>query len=138
MTETRYRTSHPLLIATPALQAWADEHGDHWLIDAVASHLFAGRDARRAQADPITFWTVTVRDDATEREPMAVLRGTDGGVISILTVASGDRPLVWPSTVAVTLKLWLPSSRAVSIGNDQAPVVTSAVTVPSGVVLPSR
>ena len=81
MTETRYRTSHPLLIATPALQAWADEHGAHWLIDAVASHLFAGRDARRAQADPITFWTVTVRDDATEREPMAVLRGTDGGVI---------------------------------------------------------
>ena len=64
--------------------------------------------------------------------------GADGGVISILTVASGDRPLVWPSTVAVTLKLWLPSSRAVSIGNDQAPVVASAVTVPSGVVLPSR
>ncbi|PHH07084.1 hypothetical protein CRX53_16850 [Leclercia adecarboxylata] len=63
--------------------------------------------------------------------------GAAGGVRSILTVAAGDWPLVWPSTVAVTLKLWLPSPR-VETGNVQAPEVASAVTVPSAVVLPSR
>lgn len=79
--ETRYRTSHPALVSTDTLHAWADENGAHWLIDAVASHLFAGKNARAAQADSITFWTVTVEADRT-----AVLTGTDGGV--------GDNPAV--------------------------------------------
>lgn len=73
--ETRVRTSHPALIATPALFHWAEEHGTHWLIDAVASHLFAGRNAKAAQADPITFWTLDVAEDWT-----SVLTGTDCGV----------------------------------------------------------
>ena len=83
---------------------------------------------------PLTTEPVTVPTLSTS-VPRA---GAAGGVRSIFTVASGDWPLVWPSTVAVTLKLWLPSLKAVATGNDQAPVVASAVTVPSGVVLPSR
>lgn len=73
--ETRVRTSHPAMIATPALFHWAEDHGAHWLIDAVASHLFAGKNAKAAQADPITFWKLVVEADQT-----CVLTGTDGGV----------------------------------------------------------
>ena len=102
MIETRHRTSHPAMISTPALHAWAEELGAHGLINAIASHLFAGRDARRAQADPITFWTVTVEADQT-----AILRGTDGGVLDQPEVVYAEQEIDYTDLPAGSHRIYV-------------------------------